>query len=70
MSLYETALATYDASSIFNQTWSKRVIEIWTMPTVVANARNRQQQSQIMDNNIRAQQARPIKKLVKVNSQP
>jgi argininosuccinate synthase len=45
MSLYDTALATYDGSSTFDQTWSNGFIEIWAMPTVVANIRKRQQQS-------------------------
>jgi argininosuccinate synthase len=56
ISLYDTALATYDAPFPFDQTWSKGFIEIWTMPTVVTNARKRQR-------------ARPIRKFVKVNSQ-
>jgi argininosuccinate synthase len=42
MSLYDTALATYDASTTFDQTWSNGFIEIWAMPTVVANARKRE----------------------------
>src|SRR5208337_1133869 len=42
MSLYDTALATYDASTTFDQTWSSGFIEIWAMPTVVANARKRE----------------------------
>ncbi len=41
MSLYDTALATYDVSTTFDQTWSNGFIEIWGMPTVVANARTR-----------------------------
>lgn len=41
MSLYDTALATYDASTTFDQTWSNGFIEIWAMPTVVANTRTR-----------------------------
>ena len=45
MSLYDTALATYDGSSTFDQTWSNGFIEIWAMPTVVANIRMRQQHS-------------------------
>ncbi len=45
MSLYDTGLATYDGSSTFDQTWSNGFIEIWAMPTVVANIRKRQQQS-------------------------
>jgi len=42
MSLYDNALATYSASTTFDQTWSNGFIEIWAMPTVVANARKRQ----------------------------
>jgi argininosuccinate synthase len=45
MSLYDTVLATYDGTSTFDQTWSNGFIEIWAMPTVVANIRRRQQQS-------------------------
>jgi argininosuccinate synthase len=45
MSLYDAALATYDASSTFDQTWSTGFIEIWAMPTVVANARKREHTS-------------------------
>jgi argininosuccinate synthase len=45
MSLYDTVLATYDGSSTFDQTWSSGFIEIWAMPTVVANIRMRQQHS-------------------------
>ncbi len=41
-SLYDTGLATYDASTTFNQVWSQGFIEIWAMPTVVANARKRE----------------------------
>jgi argininosuccinate synthase len=42
LSLYDTGLATYDASTTFDQTWSQGFIEIWAMPTVVANARRRE----------------------------
>ena len=42
MSLYDTVLATYDGSSTFDETWSNGFIEIWAMPTVVANLRRRQ----------------------------
>jgi argininosuccinate synthase len=45
LSLYDTGLATYDASTTFDQTWSKGFIEIWAMPTVVANARRREHSS-------------------------
>lgn len=41
MSLYDTALATYGASTTFDQKWSNGFIEIWAMPTVVANTRTR-----------------------------
>jgi len=46
MSLYDTELATYDGSSTFDQAWSNGFIEIWAMPTVVANIRKRQRQSE------------------------
>jgi len=52
LSLYDTALATYNASSTFDQTWSNGFIEIWAMPTVVANARKREQQSKILHNGV------------------
>jgi hypothetical protein len=68
MSLYDTALATYEASSKFDQTWSKGFIEIWAMPTVVANARERHRQSQILSSEIRAPRTARDGKLVKVNS--
>ena len=45
MSLYDTALATYDSATTFDQTWSNGFIEIWAMPTVVANARKREHTS-------------------------
>lgn len=48
MSLYDTVLATYDGSSTFDQTWSNGFIEIWALPTVVANIRRRQQQSTLL----------------------
>lgn len=46
MSLYDTALATYDASTTFDQTWSNGFIEIWAMPTVVANTRTRMHEAE------------------------
>jgi argininosuccinate synthase len=52
MSLYDTALATYDASSTFDQTWSNGFIEIWAMPTVVANALKRREQAKKLQDNI------------------
>jgi argininosuccinate synthase len=47
MSLYDTALATYGASTTFDQKWSNGFIEIWAMPTVVANTRTRIQGAQV-----------------------
>ena len=44
-SLYDAGLATYDASTTFDQTWSNGFIEIWAMPTVVANTRRREHSS-------------------------
>ncbi len=52
MSLYEPDLATYDSSSTFDQSWSKGFISIWAMPTVVANARKRQQQSKYFNDKL------------------
>ncbi len=48
LSLYDTDLATYNASSTFNQAWSEGFIQIWGMPTVVANIRNRQNRARIV----------------------
>jgi argininosuccinate synthase len=48
LSLYDTDLATYNASSTFNQSWSEGFIQIWGMPTVVANIRNRQNRARIV----------------------
>jgi argininosuccinate synthase len=48
MSLYDRDLATYDGESSFNQTWSSGFIQIWGMPTVVANARRREQQAKLL----------------------
>ena len=52
LSLYDTALATYDASSTFDQTWSNGFIEIWAMPTVVANARKREHLSKALSHKV------------------
>ena len=51
MSLYDTALVTYSGSSTFDQSWSNGFIEIWGMPTVVANIRSRQHQSKQLQHN-------------------
>jgi len=48
MSLYDHDLATYNGESTFNQAWSEGFIQIWGMPTVVANARKRQQQAKLL----------------------
>ncbi len=48
MSLYDHELATYNGESTFNQAWSEGFIQIWGMPTVVANARKRQQQAKLL----------------------
>jgi argininosuccinate synthase len=58
MSLYDTVLATYDASSTFDQAWSNGFIEIWAMPTVVANMRKRQQQAKPLTAKATAQPGR------------
>jgi argininosuccinate synthase len=54
LSLYDTGLATYDASTTFDQTWSQGFIEIWAMPTVVANARRREHPSKAMQYKVAA----------------
>jgi argininosuccinate synthase len=48
LSLYDTDLATYNASSTFNQAWSEGFIQIWGMPTVVANIRSRQNRARVV----------------------
>ncbi len=58
MSLYEPDLATYDSSSTFDQSWSNGFIQIWAMPTVVANARKRQQQTRILEEPVESKDAR------------
>lgn len=47
MSLYDRKLATYEGFSTFNQTWSIGFIELWGLPTKVANIlkRKREQKS-------------------------
>jgi argininosuccinate synthase len=53
-SLYDAGLATYDASTTFDQTWSNGFIEIWAMPTVVANARRREHSTKPMQYKVAA----------------
>lgn len=36
-SLYDLNLATYDIRTTFDQSWSKGFIEVWGLPTVIAN---------------------------------
>ncbi|HKM75676.1 MAG TPA: argininosuccinate synthase [Candidatus Bathyarchaeia archaeon] len=50
MSLYESKLATYTSGSTFDDKWANGFIEIWGMPTVVANIRKRQNASGIIHN--------------------
>jgi argininosuccinate synthase len=57
LSLYDTDLATYNASSTFNQAWSEGFIQIWGMPTVVASIRNRQNRARIVKETIPPQTA-------------
>ncbi len=47
-SLYDTNLATYSGASSFDQSWSEGFIEIWAMPSVLANSRKRAVQSKIL----------------------
>jgi argininosuccinate synthase len=54
LSLYDTALATYSGSSTFDQAWSNGFIEIWAMPTVVANVWKREQQPKILQSSLNA----------------
>jgi argininosuccinate synthase len=58
MSLYEPNLATYDSSSRFDQSWSNGFIQIWAMPTVVANTRKRQLETRILEKKIESKHAR------------
>jgi len=62
MSLYDTALATYDASTTFDQTWSSGFIEIWAMPTVVANARKREHPNKPIQNKVAAKATTQVRK--------
>jgi len=55
MSLYDPNLATYTATSTFDQSWSNGFIQIWAMPTVVANARKRQMQTMILENPVHSE---------------
>ena len=48
LSLYESNLATYTSASTFDQSWSNGFIEIWAMPTVLANAQKRLAQSKFL----------------------
>lgn len=59
LSLYDPGLATYDSSSTFDQSWSNGFISIWGMPTIVASARKRQQQSRYLRSKL-AQENPPI----------
>jgi len=52
MSLYEPNLATYTSTSTFDQSWSNGFIQIWAMPTVVANARKRKMQTAILEKSV------------------
>ncbi len=47
-SIYDADLATYSAASTFNQAWSEGFIQIWGMPTVVANIKSRQNRAKIV----------------------
>jgi argininosuccinate synthase len=47
-SLYETKLATYTSASSFDQSWSEGFIEIWAMPSVLANTQKRAAQSKVL----------------------
>jgi argininosuccinate synthase len=55
MSLYDMSLATYDASTTFDQTWSNGFIEIWAMPTVVANAQKRRDKLKMVQDSVALQ---------------
>lgn len=48
LSLYESSLATYTSASTFDQSWSNGFIEIWAMPTVLANTQKRLAQSKLL----------------------
>ena len=59
LSLYDAGLATYDASTTFDQTWSTGFIEIWAMPTVVANRWKREHSAKPMQYKLAAPKATP-----------
>ena len=61
-SLYDAGLATYNASTTFDQTWSNGFIEVWAMPTVVANARSREHHSKPMQYKVAARAAAQTRK--------
>lgn len=48
LSLYESNLATYTSASTFDQSWSNGFIEIWAMPTVLANTQKRLAQFKVL----------------------
>jgi argininosuccinate synthase len=48
LSLYENNLATYTSASTFDQSWSNGFIEIWAMPTVLANTQKRMARSKVL----------------------
>ncbi|HZD12281.1 MAG TPA: hypothetical protein VE177_02020, partial [Candidatus Binatus sp.] len=56
-------LATYTSASTFDQSWSNGFIEIWSMPTVLANMRKRNAKSKLIqntqDNNAKTTQQAP-----------
>ena len=59
LSLYDTDLATYNASSTFNQAWSEGFIQVWGMPTVVANIRRRQNRDRILKRTVQPEAPLP-----------
>src|SRR5919108_2961076 len=59
LSLYDIDLATYNASSTFNQAWAEGFIQVWGMPTVVANVRSRQNRDRILKRTVQAEAPLP-----------
>ena len=59
LSLYDIDLATYNASSTFNQAWAEGFIQVWGMPTVVANIRSRQNRDRILKRTIQPEAPLP-----------
>jgi len=54
MSLYDTTVARYDSATTLDHARLNGIIEIWAMPTVVANARKRDRFSKTFPDKVAA----------------